>query len=47
MANILESGFNKADSRNLLKVDTYMAYEYLVKDEKFHEPEVRGVIVDR
>ena len=41
----LAPGFTKADSTNLPKLDILMVWEYLVSDEKYNAPEVRGVKV--
>ena len=47
MANHLESGFVKADSRNLPRVDTYMVFEFISTDDRFNAPEIRGVKADK
>ena len=40
---LVDDGFVKADSRNLPKVSAFMAYEFLITDKRFNDPEVRGV----
>ena len=47
MANRLEEGYVKADSRNLPKVDIFMVYEYYSTDDRFDAPEIRGVKATR
>lgn len=42
MANRLEEGFVRADSRNLPKLDSTMIYAFISADERFNLPEVRG-----
>ncbi|XP_043484808.1 uncharacterized protein LOC122512804 [Leptopilina heterotoma] len=39
----LDSGFEKADSSNLPKISIFMVWEYLVTDDRYNAPEVRGV----
>ena len=39
----LEEKFIKADSTNLPKINSFMVYEFLIKDERYNDPEVRGV----
>ena len=43
MAAQLAPGFTKADSTNLPKLYIFMVWEYLVSDEKYNTPGVRGV----
>ena len=43
MPNQLDPGFTKADSSNLLKITIFMVWEYIVTDERYNAPEVRGV----
>lgn len=40
---LLNEGFVKADASKLPKVSYFMAYEFLVTDKRFIDPEVRGV----
>ena len=47
MANKLEPGFIKADSRNLPRIDTFMVYEFISTDDRFNEPEIKGVKAER
>jgi len=42
MANILESGFVKADSTNLPKIDMFMVCEFIKQSDKFNAAEVRN-----
>lgn len=42
MANILESGFIKADSTNLPKIDIFMICEFIKQSDKFNAAEVRN-----
>jgi hypothetical protein len=42
MANILELGFIKANSTNLLKIDSFMVCEFIKKNDKFNAAEVRN-----
>lgn len=43
MPNQLEPGFVKADSTNLPKISIFMVWEYIVSDERYNAPEVRGI----
>lgn len=42
MANILESGFIKADSTNLARIDIFMICEFIKQSNKFNAAEVRN-----
>lgn len=42
MANILESGFIKADLTNLPKIDIFMICEFIKQSDKFNAAEVRN-----
>ena len=42
IANVLESGFVEADSRNLPKIDMFMVFEYIKQSDKFNAFEVRN-----
>lgn len=42
MQRMLEPNFEKADSTNLPKITAFMTYEFIVKDERYNAPEVRG-----
>ena len=42
MTNVMESGFIKADSRNLPKIDMFMVFEYIKQSDKFNAVEVRN-----
>ena len=37
----MESGYVKADSGNLPKVNIFMVLDYVKNDERFNDPEVR------
>ena len=41
MANLMESGFVKADSRKP-KIDMFMVFEYIKQSDKFNAVEVRN-----
>lgn len=43
MVLTVAEGFKKADSTNLPKVDMCMIRNFLVSDERFNAPEIRGV----
>lgn len=43
MSNRLDPDFVKADSTNLPKINVFQVWEYLVTDERYNAPEVRGV----
>ena len=42
MANRLESGFVKGDSRSLPKIDTFMVYEFIDRNDKLNAAEIRN-----
>ena len=42
MSKKVESGFAKADSGNLSKVNIFMVLDYVENDERFNDPEVRN-----
>ncbi|KAJ8667697.1 hypothetical protein QAD02_009360 [Eretmocerus hayati] len=39
----LDTGFAKADSTNLPKVNCFMVWAYIVSNEKYNAPEVKGI----
>ncbi|KAL7289367.1 hypothetical protein TKK_0016570 [Trichogramma kaykai] len=43
MANKLEVGFTKADTKNLPTVSGNMIFDFITNDDRFNAPEVRGV----
>lgn len=43
MPNQLDSGFVKADSTNLPKINVFMVWEYIINDERHNAPEIRGI----
>lgn len=43
MPNQLDPGFVRADSTNLPKISIFMVWEYIVTDERYNAPEVRGI----
>ncbi|KAJ8670456.1 hypothetical protein QAD02_001715 [Eretmocerus hayati] len=47
MANKLNQGFEKADSRNLPVVTTTMVYAFITRDERFDLPECKGAKAGR
>ncbi|KAJ8674903.1 hypothetical protein QAD02_019541 [Eretmocerus hayati] len=47
MANKLDQGFTKADSRNLPAVSTTMVYSFITNDERFNLPETKGAKSER
>ena len=42
MSKKVESGYVKADSRNLPKVNIFMVLDYVKNYERFNDPEVRN-----
>ncbi|KYN02978.1 hypothetical protein ALC62_06183 [Cyphomyrmex costatus] len=42
MVKTIESGYVKADSNNLPKIDMFMVCEYIKQDDRFNAAEVRG-----
>ena len=42
MSKKVESGYVKADSGNLPKVNIFMVLDYVKNDERFNDPEVRN-----
>lgn len=42
MNKYLKEGFIKADTTNLPKINPFMIYEFLITDDRFNAPEVRG-----
>lgn len=43
MANILDPGFLEANSTNLPTPHVFMVWEYIVTNDRYNAPEVRGV----
>ncbi len=39
----VDPGFTKADQGNLPKITMFNVWEFLVEDDRFNAPEVRGV----
>ena len=42
MNKYLKEGYLKADTTNLPTVNSFKIYEFLIKDDRFNAPEVRG-----
>ena len=42
MANVVESGFVKSNSKNSPKIDMFMVFEYIKQSDKFNAVEVRN-----